>query len=107
MALRSANHDVSWICEDDRGRLDPAILARARDERRILITFDTDFGDLIFRDGLPPPAAVTLFRLPETLDWSQMGDIAVAALHAYTEWEGYFFVVEEQRIRARPLPPFG
>jgi predicted nuclease of predicted toxin-antitoxin system len=51
MALRANGHDVLWIWEAARGSGDAAILAKAQSESRLLITFDKDFGELVFRRG--------------------------------------------------------
>lgn len=46
--LRRAGFDVEWTGDNDPG--DPAILARAHTERRVLVTLDKDFGELaVFR----------------------------------------------------------
>jgi predicted nuclease of predicted toxin-antitoxin system len=47
--LRQANYDVASITEDSPGIEDPEVLARAVDEQRIILTFDRDYGELIFR----------------------------------------------------------
>jgi len=47
--LRSRGHDVVWIRTDSPGIADDAILAGAVSEQRLLITFDKDFGELVFR----------------------------------------------------------
>ncbi len=47
-ALRLAGHDV---------------LARAQEERRILLRFDKDFGELAWRERPPAACGVVLFRL--------------------------------------------
>ena len=61
--LRGSGHDVLWIRETDRGSLDPSLLAAATAERRLLITYDKDFGDLLFRDGSSAPYGILLFRM--------------------------------------------
>ena len=48
-ALRQRGHDVFWIRETARGSSDDAVLAKAQSEARLLITFDKDFGDLVFQ----------------------------------------------------------
>jgi predicted nuclease of predicted toxin-antitoxin system len=48
-ALRSDGYDVVWIRMDAPDSNDPAILTRAQAERRIILTFDKDFGELAFR----------------------------------------------------------
>jgi predicted nuclease of predicted toxin-antitoxin system len=40
------------VKETMRGRGDPAILARAQTEERLVVTHDKDFGELAFRFGL-------------------------------------------------------
>jgi hypothetical protein len=47
--LRQDGHDVWWIRETSPGISDDAVLARAATESRLLLTFDKDFGELVFR----------------------------------------------------------
>src|SRR3546814_7539678 len=54
-ALRALGHDVLEAGECSPGAADPALLALARDQDRIQISFDRDHGDLIFGQGVPPP----------------------------------------------------
>ena len=62
--LRRAGHDVAWTRMDRPGADDRVVLARAVAERRIVITFDKDFGELAARSGLSAPSGVILIRLP-------------------------------------------
>ena len=48
-ALREIGHDVIWVRVDAHGSPDEDILSRAVAEKRVLITFDKDFGNLAFR----------------------------------------------------------
>ena len=55
--LKVTGHDVASISEIDPGASDTRVLSLASETSRILVTFDADFGDLIFQYGeLPPPA---------------------------------------------------
>jgi len=45
-ALQAAGHDVVWIRAVATGSKDPEIFARAQLEKRIIVTFDKDFGEL-------------------------------------------------------------
>jgi predicted nuclease of predicted toxin-antitoxin system len=86
------------------GAGDPAILALAQLEGRVLVTADTDFGALAFRSGLPAQCGVVLIRL----DWTDpdADNRAIsAALTSRDDWSGIFAVVESDRVRVRPLPP--
>lgn len=49
--LRAEGHDVAAVAERGVDPGDPAILAIAANEGRALVTIDTDFGALVFRDG--------------------------------------------------------
>ncbi|MFL6929234.1 MAG: DUF5615 family PIN-like protein [Xanthobacteraceae bacterium] len=62
--LRSHGHDVTAISRDYPHSLaDEDVLAIARQEQRILVVADRDFGELIFHQRLGH-AGVLFFRLP-------------------------------------------
>ena len=50
-ALRQAGHDVAWMHEDAPRTPDLEVLKRAQGEKRVVVTFDKDFGELAFRLG--------------------------------------------------------
>jgi predicted nuclease of predicted toxin-antitoxin system len=103
-ALRGRGHDVFWIKESMPGADDPVVLELAQRERRVVVTADTDFGELAFRSGLPAQCGIVLIRL----DWTDpdADNQAVAtALTSRDDWSGVFAVVERDRVRIRPLPP--
>ncbi|MBW1822202.1 MAG: DUF5615 family PIN-like protein [Deltaproteobacteria bacterium] len=54
-SLRKEEYDVIYALEEEPGLQDDEILKRAYVERRILLTEDKDFGELVFR--LRKPAA--------------------------------------------------
>ena len=102
-ALRDAGHDVLWARADMSGAIDDVILQRAQDEERLVVTFDKDFGELAFRWGLPASCGVILFRL-RTQSPEYVRERVVDTLAERADWTGHLFVVEEYRIRMRPLP---
>ena len=62
--LRKLGHDVSAVSRDyPHGLADEDVLAIARDEKRILLVADRNFGELIFHKGLIH-TGVIFFRLP-------------------------------------------
>ncbi len=103
IALRQAGHDVLWIRESAPGSSDAVVLSHAQAEQRILITFDKDFGDLVFRQGLGASHGVILFRIPQPSAGILAGRIA-AILGSRSDWHGQYSVVEDRSIRMRPLP---
>ncbi len=103
-ALRAQNHDVLWIKESRPGASDAVVLELAQRDCRILVTADTDFGELAFHAGLPAQCGVILIRL----DWARpdRDNRAVATvLSSREDWSGVFAVVEQDRVRMRSLPP--
>ncbi|HEX9837028.1 MAG TPA: DUF5615 family PIN-like protein [Alphaproteobacteria bacterium] len=102
-ALRDAGHDVAWIRADAPGSSDDEVLARAMRERRILLTFDKDFGELAWRARLPEDCGVVLVRLPMP-PAARVGQMLARIIDSRTDWAGRFSVIEPGRIRTRPLP---
>ena len=102
-ALRQRGHDVLWVRESARGSGDDAVLARAQAEARLLITFDKDFGELVFRRGKTASRGIVLFRLRKPSP-DFVARRVPQILESTTEWEGHFAVVDEHSIRLRPLP---
>ncbi len=101
--LREAGHDVAWIRTDAPGSSDPDVLERAQAERRLVVTFDKDFGELAFRHGLPAECGIILFRLPTSTP-ERVAEAAVKALASDLDFAGHFVVVGDTRVRSTPLP---
>lgn len=100
--LRLAGHDVAWIRELAPGLADTGVLELARTENRLLLTFDKDFGELVYRLGADASCGVVLFRIP------QPSAVAVAErilriLDSRDDWAGHFSVVEDTMVRMRQL----
>lgn len=62
VSFRERGFDVSSIAEDAGGVADELVLARCVAEKRTLLTLDKDFGELVFRHGLPSGCGVILFE---------------------------------------------
>ncbi len=105
-ALIAQGHDVVWIRVDAPGTSETVILARAQTERRVLVTFDKDFGELAFRSRLPATSGVILFRIAKPSS-AHITRVVTAALETRDDWFGHFSVVEDDRIRMTPLPKIG
>jgi len=101
--LRELGHDVVWVKETMTGATDRRILANAQIERRVLVTFDKDFGELAYRFGLPADCGVVLVRLSGSSP-EQDNARTVEALTSRGDWAGHLAIVHDDRIRMRPLP---
>jgi predicted nuclease of predicted toxin-antitoxin system len=62
--LRLQNHDVVSVFDEIRGADDRAVIQKAFEQNRILITNDKDFGELVFREK-KPHKGVILLRLED------------------------------------------
>jgi predicted nuclease of predicted toxin-antitoxin system len=62
-ALREVGHDAKHLREGGLMRMaDPDIVAKARTEGRVVLTFDLDFGEIMPASGNEHPSVI-LFRL--------------------------------------------
>ena len=61
--LRTAGYDVASFAELARGAPDVDVLRISCEQNRVLITFDRDFGELIYRDLAPLPPGVIYLRV--------------------------------------------
>ena len=102
-ALRDEGHDVLSVSQTMRGAADRAVLDMALHERRLLLTEDKDFGELVFAAGAPA-IGVVLLRYPAAARGRLPRKIVdfVATWHA--ELAGSFAVIGPGRARIRRLP---
>ena len=98
--LRELGHDVSAISRHyPHGLADEDVLASARDEQRILMVADRDFGELIFQQGLAH-AGLIFFRLPGASLQTKIEQLnRVLGEYAEALQAGAFVVVSPGRIR--------
>jgi predicted nuclease of predicted toxin-antitoxin system len=103
LALRNAAQDVHSVAETMPGAADAAVLRQAADQGRWLLTFDRDYGELVFARQVPPPPAIVYLRQgPYPPDWPAH---VVLELLAMADWvEGHLVVVNGRSLRRRPLP---
>lgn len=99
--LAEAGHDVVFAASQAAGTDDLRLLALAYEQRRVLVTFDADFGDLIFRHGAPVPPAVIYLRM-HPIDRRLAGALAAAAPQSSVA--GLFVVCSRDSFRRRRLP---
>ncbi len=104
-SLRDRGHDAVHLVEQHLERLpDAAILAKARLEDRVVLTFDLDFGDLLAAAGSQLPSVVT-FRLHDQSPGSVLPRLLQVLDERALELErGAIVIVEDARYRVRLLP---
>jgi len=93
--------DITSVSEASPGLSDRAIIEQANRENRIIVTFDKDFGELIFRERQKVKGLILLRIAPSSPE-----HIAERIRHTYSQvvpLENKIVTVREDRIRATPL----
>jgi predicted nuclease of predicted toxin-antitoxin system len=100
--LRQAGHDVEAVAETSCGATDSALLGRPDISDFVLITFDSDFGELIFAKGLPCPAAIIYTRLNRAAP-RYIADQILALIEEGLSM-GHMIVISKDGVRTRQFP---
>ena len=100
--LRAAGHQVEWIKETSPGAADADILNRPDIGSLVLMTYDRDFGDLIFNHGFPTPRSIIyarLNRVTPNLVANHILSLIEAGIAA-----GHIITVTKDGNRIKPFP---
>lgn len=101
-SLRNYGHDVFYIKEENPGSNDDEVLSIAYNEDRILITEDTDFGELVYRLK-KPSKGIILIRIDikdRHIKWERLRKL----IDNYPDrLKGRFIVIDTQKFRFRPI----
>lgn len=101
-ALRAGGHDVVEVGKAAPGAKDREVLGLAREEQRVLVTNDRDFGELVYREGWVATGLV-LIRCGAGRGTAKASVIAGILPEIESRLEGHFVVISEQQVRVRPL----
>jgi predicted nuclease of predicted toxin-antitoxin system len=104
--IRAAGHDVSHVRDLGlAGALDQVVLDRARNERRVLISADTDFGTLLARSRATSPSFLLVRRVAGRRA-PDVAELILANLELVADdlEAGSVVVLGESTVRIRRLP---
>src|SRR3989337_215001 len=103
--LRNEDHDAIHVREENLLRLpNGLIFEKAYSEKRILLTFDLDFGEIVALSG-GRNVSVILFRLRNTRTQHPIDRLKKLLIDEGHELQqGAIVVVDEDRNRIRRLP---
>ncbi len=101
-ALGELGHALEWLARSAPLDEDETILRRPDLSRWILVTYDSDFSDLIFNRGYPAPICVIYSRLAR-LQPASVAKRIVAVLDE-GKFEGQLISMHPDGDRYRPFP---
>lgn len=101
-ALRASGVSVIYGLEGDHGAPDSVVLSSASVQGLVLLTEDTDFGELVFRDRAAS-IGVVLIRFDVTTE-AEARSAAIRVIDALAKAEGGFTTLTADHARRRALP---
>ena len=100
--LRCCGYDLLWVREHCPGMDDEEIIRLSISENRLILTFDRDFGELIYRLRMKNTPGVILASISDS---QVCKDRLLELLKKHGDkLKGYFTVLTQHRIRRRKLP---
>ena len=99
--LRQAGYSISSVAEQYPGISDHEVIDKAKVDNSIILTFDKDYGEIIFKHGQENPPAVIFFRFkgenPE-----MAGRLLINLIeNKRLQLENKFTVIEKESVRQR------
>lgn len=98
--LKSQGHEVACVRDLDPRMSDAEILKIAAAEHRMVITMDTDFGELVYNSGLPH-AGVLLLRLEDAGSDEKVAAVAGILREHADKISDRFCVYKDGKLRIR------
>jgi len=99
--LEKAGFDIVSVGQDFTGTLDSEIIELAIKEKRTILTFDKDYGELIFKKGYRPPSGVIYLRWDD-FQPDEPGDYLVELFKSKDiQYESRLTVISKNNIRQR------
>ncbi|MEK6943000.1 MAG: DUF5615 family PIN-like protein [Nanoarchaeota archaeon] len=100
--LRRKGYSTSSIAEDYPSLEDIKILKIAADEKRVLLTNDKDFGNLVFKEKLKSSGLI-LLRLGNQSSSAKINALEIIIKNYSDKLLGNFIVISEDKIRIRKI----
>lgn len=97
-ALRKNGYDVISISERSPGISDENVLQLASTENRVIVTFDRDYGELIFSRKQPVPAGILYLRF-RPVNPDEVAEYISRLIKNRVTLEGMFSTADRSRIR--------
>lgn len=105
--LRNLGYDFLHVRDVQMALADEDVLTLAVRDKRILITFDRDFGELIFRQGLEVPPAIVYVRMSPVAREAVCAAVSGVLGPQAALIDGHLVVIAMEGIRSRRFPLAG
>jgi predicted nuclease of predicted toxin-antitoxin system len=99
-ALRAAGFEIISVRENYAGATDDEVLQIAVNEKAVILTHDTDFGELVFRFSLQSHGVI-LLRLSGLNLAEKINKTILAIRQHETDLENAFTAISENSVRIR------
>jgi predicted nuclease of predicted toxin-antitoxin system len=100
--LRQNNYDIKWTPDYDRQMSDEGLLDMAAREKRILVTNDKDFGELVFRQRRSLEGVIVL-RVKGQQIQDKMRILGSLLKNHQDKIAGSLVVLSKDKIRIIPM----
>ena len=102
--LTKSGHQIRLVSTSLKGLPDSKVLKEAVENEEIILTFDKDFGELVFRQNLPNPPGIILFRLRSYLPEEPALIILKLFQENILSFAGFFTVIDKDKTRQKKFP---
>lgn len=99
--LRQLGYDVCAIGENNKSITDKEVMTLSIKELRLILTFDQDYGELIFKHNYKPDQGVIYLRLKEYESFEPGQIVDQIRRNEKLIFEKTLTVVDENKIRQR------
>jgi predicted nuclease of predicted toxin-antitoxin system len=103
LLLRKAEIDITSIGEDNPSITDKQVMQLSEKEHRTIITFDKDYGELVFRHGFKPSGGVIFLRIEDFKPDEPAKIILNIIDSGKFRFEGFFTVISEENVRQKKI----
>lgn len=97
-------HQLRLVSTILQGLPDIKVLKEAIENEEIILTFDKGFGELIFRQNLPNPPGIILFRLRSYKPEDPALIILEILQQNILSFAGFFTVIDKDKTRQKKFP---
>lgn len=104
LLLREHSYQIISITKESPGIKDDQVWSRAVDEKLIILTFDRDYGALIYQQKLPSPQGIIYFRYQPLTPTTPAQQLLELFKMKEIKLNQFFTIIEPNNLRQRPLP---